>query len=103
MLVKEIIQREGQMQNQKEAARQDITIKVEDLSSVRKKLSVTVPAGDVTREIDSAYKELRAGMAVAGFRKGAVPKNILKARYGESVAGDVATRLVETTYREALK
>jgi trigger factor len=84
------------MENQKEA--KDISIEVEDISSVKKRLTVTVPPGDVKKEIDSAFKMLKATAAVAGFRKGAVPKNILKARYGESVAGDVAASIVETTY-----
>jgi trigger factor len=89
------------MENQKEA--KDISIEVEDISSVKKRLTVTVPPGDVKEEIDSAYRTLKTTAAVAGFRKGAVPKHILKARYGESVTGDVAARIVETTYPEVLR
>lgn len=91
------------MQNKKEGTKQGINIEVEDLSAVKKKLSITVPSVDVKREIDSAYRSLKANAAVAGFRKGAVPKNVLKARYGESVSNDVAARLVENTYIEAMK
>jgi trigger factor len=87
------------MQNIKE----DLKIEVEDLSSVEKKLNVTVPSKTVTREINALYKNLSANASVSGFRKGSVPRSVLMARYGETVQTDVAARLVESTYPDALR
>jgi trigger factor len=87
------------MQNEKE----DLKIEVEDLSSVEKKLNVTVPSKTVTREINALYKNLSANASVSGFRKGSVPRSVLMAKYGETVQTDVAARLVESTYPYALR
>ncbi len=81
----------------------DIKTEVESLGPVRKRLTVEVPKEEVSREMDAAYRDLRSQVALSGFRKGRVPLHILKARFGEQVLSDVATRLIERTYPEALR
>ena len=49
------------------------------------------------------YKLLSSSVSVSGFRKGAVPKNVLVARYGDTIRNDVTGKLVESTYPKALK
>lgn len=87
------------MQNVKE----DLKIEVEDLSSVEKKLNVTVSSRTVTKEIKALYKNLSANASVSGFRRGSVPRSVLMARYGETVQNDVAASIVESTYPYALR
>lgn len=81
---------------------QDISIAVEDLSQVKKKLDIVIPTGVVNKELSAAYRTLKTTAAIAGFRKGAVPLNILKARFGDRVSEDVATKLIESSYPHAL-
>lgn len=78
-------------------------IEVEDLSPVMKKMNISIPRETVAEELKAAFKEARSTAAIAGFRKGAVPINIIKARFGDSIREDVAKRLVETSYVKALK
>lgn len=80
----------------------NLSIELVDISSVKKKLNITVQPDVVRDEVKSAYKTLRSTAAVAGFRKGAVPVNILKARYHDQVLQDVSQRLIENTYAHAL-
>ncbi|MBI5454308.1 MAG: trigger factor [Deltaproteobacteria bacterium] len=80
----------------------ELKIAVEELSPVKKRLDITVPAEAVKREIDSAYKSLRSSVNIAGFRKGAVPMNILKARFSGHVQEDVVKKLIENAYPHAL-
>ncbi|MBI5643344.1 MAG: trigger factor [Deltaproteobacteria bacterium] len=80
----------------------EIRIGIEDLSSVKKKLEITVSADAVKKEIEAAYQSLKSSVNIAGFRKGAVPMNIIKARFGDHVQEDVAKKLVETSYPHAL-
>lgn len=81
---------------------QNIRVQVEDLTPVKKKLDISVPAEAVSREFKAAYQELRSTASIAGFRKGAAPMNILKARFGGHVQEDVTKKLVESGYSAAL-
>ena len=80
-----------------------IRVEVEDLSSVRKRLNISVPREGVEKEFKAAYQELRASAQIAGFRKGAVPLNVLKVKFGDRVKEDVTARLIESSYSSAIK
>lgn len=82
---------------------QKTKVQIEDLSTVKKRLEVTVPAERVKKEVSTAFQSLKTTVNVAGFRKGAIPVNILRARFGDHVREDVTKQLVESTYVEALK
>ena len=81
---------------------QNIRVEIEDLTPVKKKLDISVPAETVRKEIDAAYRNIRTNASIPGFRKGAIPMNIIKARFGGNVQEDVTKRLIETTYPQAL-
>ena len=80
-----------------------INIEVEDLGPVKKRLHITIPSAGVDEELKAAYKDARATAVIAGFRKGAIPLNIIKIRFGESVRYDLATRMVEQSYIHAIQ
>lgn len=82
---------------------QNIRVEVEDLTPVKKKLDISVPAETVRKEIDAAYRSMKSTANVAGFRKGSVPLNILKARFAGHVQEDVTRKLIESTYPHALE
>lgn len=77
-------------------------VQVQDISSIRKKLSFTIPAELVDNEIKSAYQKLAKTAKIKGFRKGKVPKNILEQYYEPQMQEQVAGRLVNDTYFKAL-
>lgn len=79
-----------------------LKVEIEDLSQVKKKLSVTVAAEVVKEEVSEAYRSLRSGVNIPGFRKGNVPMNILKSRFGDHVRDDVSKKIIETTYPHAM-
>src|SRR5574337_1642394 len=81
---------------------QDIRIELEDLTPVKKRLKVTVAPDAIKKEIKAAYQELKATAVVPGFRKGEVPPNILKARFGAHIKDDVTKKLIESSYPLAL-
>jgi trigger factor len=78
-------------------------VQVEDLSAVKKRLTIEVPSNDVEKEVKAAYTELKGAASVPGFRKGNIPEKILRQKFAGQVMGDVTTRLVQKTYPEALK
>lgn len=80
----------------------NFTVVVEDLSSVKKKLNVTVPAAEVKKAVDETYRSLKNEVSIAGFRKGAIPMSILKSRFADHVREDVTKRIVESSYPHVL-
>ncbi len=76
---------------------------VEDQSAVKKKLTVEVPAKDVTRELEKAYRELKKTAKIKGFRPGKAPRSVLERLYGKEVKADVSARLIQESLIEALR
>jgi trigger factor len=73
-------------------------VRIEDVSPVEKKLIVEVPWLAVGARIDQAYRELSKTVALKGFRKGKVPRNVLERMFGRQVRGEVATQLVRESF-----
>ena len=80
-----------------------MNFKVEEQSAVKKKLIIEIPQEDVTKELDSAYKELKKNAKVKGFRPGKTPRNVLERLYGKEVRADVSSRLIQESFLQALK
>jgi trigger factor len=58
----------------------------------------------VTRELDTAYKELKKNAKVKGFRPGKTPRSVLERLYGKDVKADVSSRkLIQSAFIDALK
>jgi trigger factor len=79
-----------------------MNVKIEDLSSVKKKLSFEVPAEQVDSEIQKAYKKIAKTAKVKGFRAGKVPQPILEKHYGPQMEEQVLGRLINDSYFKAL-
>ncbi|MFQ5464860.1 MAG: trigger factor [Thermodesulfobacteriota bacterium] len=79
------------------------SVKVTSVSAVRKQLDITVPADVVKEELKAVYKAVKSSAAIPGFRKGAIPENVLKARFGDQVNEDVTARLIEGSYGPSLQ
>lgn len=62
-----------------------ITTKTVKDESHRKIIQVTVPKGELERRMDEASANLVPTTALQGFRKGKVPTNLLRRRYGEAL------------------
>ena len=79
-----------------------MSVKVESVSSVKKKLSFAVAAEKVDQEISKAFKKIGKNAKVKGFRTGKVPQSVLEKYYGGQVEKEVLTELINQTYFEAL-
>lgn len=77
-------------------------IRVEDLSDIRKKVTVEIPHEEFQAKVDAQYRDLKRTVQIKGFRKGKVPLNILKAYYREKVESDVTRELIEETFEPGL-
>ncbi|OGQ87590.1 MAG: trigger factor [Deltaproteobacteria bacterium RIFOXYD12_FULL_56_24] len=78
-------------------------INIEDVSPLTRKMTITLPEAQVAQELDSAYKKLNSEVFLKGFRKGRVPRQILEKNYRPKVEYEVAEKLIQGTYFDALE
>lgn len=67
-----------------------------------KRISIEIPEEKISEEKNSAYRELAKSANVPGFRKGRVPRSVLEKMYEERIHSDIAQRLVQSAYQDAL-
>lgn len=78
-------------------------VKIEDISTVKKKLSFDIPWADVKNELDSVYRKVGKKAKVRGFRPGRIPRGILEAHYREEAEEETVSNLVNRYYWETLQ
>lgn len=78
-------------------------VKIEDKSAVKKVLSFEIPKETVAKELDKAYNELKKKADIKGFRKGKIPRKVLENRFSKDVHADVAPRLIQDSFVEAIQ
>ena len=79
-----------------------MNINVEEISSIKKKVSIEIPGDEVTKEVDSFYKDLGKKANIKGFRPGKVPRNILERYFKDYVKAEVVQKLIGESYPKAL-
>lgn len=80
-----------------------IDVKVEDLASLRRKLTISVPRDTLDDQVKEQYDELRREAMVPGFRKGRAPRRLLEKRFGSEVSETLVQQLVSTGYMAAVE
>jgi trigger factor len=78
-------------------------VKIEDKSSVKKVLSFEIPREKVAKELDKAYNDLKKKADIKGFRKGKIPRKVLENRFSKDVHADIAPRLIQDSFIEAIQ
>ncbi len=77
-------------------------VTIESLSPIQKKLSFEIPPERVAEEIERSYRAVQSNARIKGFRAGKVPRPLLERHFGEQIAAEVSSLLVEESYGQAL-
>ncbi len=77
--------------------------KLENLSSVKKKLFIEIAAEDAGAEFSKASSEFRKYASIPGFRPGKAPMPIIKSRFKEELQSEVYKKLVPDAFEQAIK
>lgn len=77
-------------------------IEIENISDVKKKVTVEVPEEQVQTMLDAEYRDLKKTVQIKGFRKGKVPLNILRSYFKDKVQADTARKIIEETLQPGL-
>ena len=76
---------------------------VEEVSALTKKMTITLPEGDVQKRLKEAYDKLQKESKIKGFRRGKVPRSLIVKSYKPQVEGEVGEKLVQDTYFDAVE
>ena len=80
-----------------------MTVNVETLGTLERRLSMTVPVADVDRQVDARLKKLARDVKMPGFRPGKVPMKLLAQQYGPQVRSEVIGDAVQKAFSDAVK
>ena len=80
-----------------------MSVQVENLDKNMVKLTIEVPAEELEKAIEAAYKKQKNQISVPGFRKGKVPRVMIEKMYGVGVFyEDAANTLMQQNYPSAV-
>ena len=78
-----------------------MTVHVETLEKLERKITLTLPAKVVQSEVDARLKRLARTVKMDGFRPGKVPMSVVTQRYGYSVHYEVMNDKVGEAFSQA--
>src|SRR5262252_5572604 len=76
---------------------------VENLSTLERRVWMTLPAADIERQIDTRLKQLARNVRMPGFRPGKVPMKLVAQTYGPQVRSEVLGDAVNKSFNDAVK
>lgn len=82
---------------------ENLNFKLENVSSISKKLKVEIPYEKVKAEMEKAMEHLSNTVVIKGFRKGKAPRSVIEKQYSEAVRYEVTEQLINESYMQALK
>src|SRR2546421_11474919 len=77
-------------------------VEVTDVEACKRRLAVEAPVEVVTKEWEQAYGRIQKQARLPGFRKGHVPRSLVKLHFADDVRREVAEHLIPDIYRQAL-
>jgi len=80
-----------------------VVVKLEELSPVKKKLSLEIPWDEVKNELDAVYHDVGKKARLKGFRPGKIPRKVLETYFKDQAEGETTTNIVNKYYWQALE
>src|SRR5579864_3536561 len=76
------------------------TTDAKNKDSVKREISIEIPAAEVTRETESIVQKYQKVARLPGFRKGHVPASIIRQRFAEDLKTEVVEALIPQYFRQ---
>ena len=80
-----------------------MTSKIKKLKDLERKLTISVPVEDYEKKYGGKLSKIKSTAKLDGFRKGNVPDDVLKQRYGDSIHYEVLNELIQESYPKELQ
>jgi trigger factor len=76
---------------------------VETLGALERRVSMTLPADEIERQVEARLKQLARNVKMPGFRPGKVPLRLVTQTYGTQVRSEVMSDAVQKAFSEVVK
>ena len=76
---------------------------METLSALERRVSMTLPAEEIERQVDARLKQLARNVKMPGFRPGKVPLKLVAQTYGTQVRSEVMSDAVQKAFSDVVK
>jgi trigger factor len=80
-----------------------LEFKVNDISQSEKEVEITLSYDEIRSEIEGEVKKETSKIQVPGFRKGKVPKQIIKQRFGETLEFEASEKVANSRFWQLAK
>lgn len=80
-----------------------MAVNVEQLGTLERRLSMSVPVQDVEQQVGDRLKKLARNVKLPGFRPGKVPMKMVVQQYGPQVRSEVLGDAVQKAFTDAVK
>ena len=80
-----------------------MTSKLKKLKDLERKLTVSVPVANYEKKYNGKLSKIKSTAKLDGFRKGNVPDDVLRQRYGDSIHYEVLNELIQESYPKELQ
>jgi len=77
-------------------------VEIENLNGHFKKLTVEIPAEDVSKKLESHFKKIQGQATIKGFRKGKAPMNMIRESYAQQEMPRITQDLVNEFLNKAI-
>ncbi|MBE7425288.1 MAG: trigger factor [Ideonella sp.] len=78
-----------------------MAVQIETLEKLERRITLTVPAQEISAEIEARLKKLSRTVRADGFRPGKVPLSVVAQRYGASVQYEVMNDKIGAAFEQA--
>jgi len=72
-------------------------------SKLKKEYKITIPKSLIDTKVDEYIKKVRGNFNLKGFRKGQVPAEVVKEKYGKSILAEESDKLINDTIKSVVK
>ena len=76
---------------------------IEVLSGLQRRIKVTIPPEEMTRDYNKKLNEYKKNIKLKGFRPGKVPQSVIEKRYGKSICQEVRDDSLRKSLTEAIE
>ncbi|PIR20296.1 MAG: trigger factor [Deltaproteobacteria bacterium CG11_big_fil_rev_8_21_14_0_20_47_16] len=76
---------------------------ISDVTSVKKKINVEVPADKVNAAFERAFAKVQKEASIKGFRKGKVPQDMIEKHFGNELVQEALEEVLQESYVEAMQ
>ena len=82
-----------------------MAVSIENISDkkLKKEYKVTIPYAMIDEKVDSYIDKVRPTYNLKGFRKGQVPANVIKEKYGKSMLAEESDKFINETIKDLVK